>query len=464
MSASTTSAIDPLRVRARNARAISPGPVLYWMSRDQRLSDNWAALYALEQANQLRQPLVIAFVLMPQLSHASRTHYQWMLQGLQQMHDQAQALGIGCVVQVGNPVAQIGQLAQHLQAGLIVTDMSPLRSARADRQQIAQLPVAVHEVDAHNIVPVWLASDRAEHAAYTLRPKLHKQLDRWLVDIPPLSPPLVAAKPEVRSPSQSLTALLSHSSLVATEATLQPRLALSSGEQAGREQLASFLSQRLPTYAQQRNNPAQAATSGLSPYLHFGQLSAQRVALAVQQSQHSQTESAQVFLEELMVRRELADNYCYYTPEYDSVQAFPAWARATLRDHEADARLHSYSLEQLEQAQTHDQLWNTAQTEMLKTGTMHGYLRMYWAKQLLRWTPNAERALELGMYLNDRYHLDGRDPNGYAGLAWALGGVHDRPWPAQPIFGTVRSMSFASTSKKFDFAAYQQRIAQLSPA
>nr|MBP9781655.1 deoxyribodipyrimidine photolyase [Candidatus Woesebacteria bacterium] len=198
--------------------------------------------------------------------------------------------------------------------------------------------------------------------------------------------------------------------------------------------------------------------SNFSPYLHFGQLSAQRVALRIRNSRHNHSTSAEKFLEELIVRRELAENFCFYNQNYDSTASYPEWALQTLREHEPDERLHQYTQEQLELAQTSDPLWNLAQQELRLAGKMHGYMRMYWAKQLLRWTKSVEEAQKLAIYLNDRYELDGRDPNGYAGIAWSLGGVHDRPWPAQPIFGKVRSMSYESTRKKINQESYEKRI------
>ena len=190
-----------------------------------------------------------------------------------------------------------------------------------------------------------------------------------------------------------------------------------------------------------RNDPLKNGQSGLSPYLHFGQIAAQRVALEVMGSA-GPTDARKAFLEELIVRRELSDNFCFYNPRYDRVDGFPAWARATLDRHRRDPRDYLYTPEQFEQARTHDDLWNAAQREMVRTGKMHGYLRMYWAKKILEWTPSPEEALKIAITLNDRYELDGRDPNGYAGIAWSLGGVHDRPWGERKVFGMIRYMSY----------------------
>jgi deoxyribodipyrimidine photo-lyase len=191
----------------------------------------------------------------------------------------------------------------------------------------------------------------------------------------------------------------------------------------------------------------------LSPWLHFGQISAQRVALAAQ-STGAPADALQAFLEQLIVRRELADNWCLYNADYDSVVGFPAWALQTLANHVEDPRRHTYTLPQLNEEATHDPLWNAAQRHLREEGYLHGYLRMYWAKQILIWTTSADEALKDVLWLNDRYELDGRDPNGYVGAAWSIGGVHDRPWPQRPVFGSVRSMTLTGARSKFDVEEY----------
>ena len=217
-----------------------------------------------------------------------------------------------------------------------------------------------------------------------------------------------------------------------------------------------FLS-RIGRYNLERNNPVLEAQSGLSPWLHFGQISAQRVALETLRNETDPSLSAS-FLEELIVRRELADNFCLYRPHYDSVDVFPAWAQTSLKEHLADPRPYNYSIETLEKAQTHDPLWNAAQMEMILTEKMHGWMRMYWGKKILEWSSTPEEAMQKAIFLNDRYSLDGRDPNGYAGIAWCIGGIHDRAWPSRPIFGKIRYMNAAGAKRKFDTQAYIQRV------
>jgi deoxyribodipyrimidine photo-lyase len=228
------------------------------------------------------------------------------------------------------------------------------------------------------------------------------------------------------------------------------------GAAAGRRRVRQFLKHGLPGYAVARNEPAADGTSRLSPYLHFGQLGPREVAIAVRDAE-APAEDRQAFLEQLIVRRELAVNFVKFNPRYDALDGCERWARATLDRHRHDERQWVYGERQLEEAATHDPLWNASQRQMMETGWMHGYVRMYWAKKILEWSASPEEAMATAIALNDRYEIDGRDPNGYAGIAWAIGGKHDRPWAERPIFGTVRYMSLASTSKKFDSRAYIAR-------
>ena len=209
------------------------------------------------------------------------------------------------------------------------------------------------------------------------------------------------------------------------------------GRKAAERAVQQFVRHRLEHYTEDRNDPLLNGQSGLSPYLHFGTVSPLRVALAVQRSEASD-EAKGVYLEELVVRRELADNFCYYQPYHDRYEGLPEWSRRTLEKHAQDRRQHQYTTVELEAGETEDDLWNAMQMEMVRKGKMHGYLRMYWGKKVLEWTTSPREAVDRLIYLNDRYELDGRDPNGYTGILWSVGGLHDRPWKERPIFGTVQ--------------------------
>ncbi len=312
----------------------------------------------------------------------------------------------------------------------------------------------LYEVDAHNIVPCWAASPKQEFAAYTIRPKIKRALPEFLEEFPKLKKHPVSWQGKI--PKNNWTGIqktLKVSSIPEAD-WIKP------GEKHALNTLKIFIEKKLPSYATKRNDPVADGQSNLSPYLHFGQISAQRVALEVENASVDKA-SRDTFLEELIVRRELADNFCFYTPQYDKFEGFPAWARKTLNAHRKDRRAYSYTLQQFEYAKTHDELWNAAQTEMVKRGKMHGYMRMYWAKKILEWTGSPEKAMEIAIYLNDLYGLDGRDPNGYTGIAWSIGGVHDRAWNERPIFGKIRYMSYNGCKSKFDVKRYIQHIHSL---
>lgn len=444
--------VDAGRVRQLNKQEIIDGPIVYWMSRDQRMRDNWALLYAQQLAEEKRQPLVVVFCLAKGFLGATLRQYDFMLKGLEKTERDLRALNIPLQILVGEPKEELVRFVGGIRAGAVVSDFDPLRIKQIWKRSVSgALECALFEVDAHNIVPCWMASPKREFGAYTLRPKINRVLEAWLTEFPKMK------KQEtknlhgyVQTDWDAILTVLAVNRLVA------PVEWISAGERAAHKRLRDFLRGGLEGYATLRNNPNVQGQSDLSPYLHFGQLSAQRVALAVRQTETDAASKA-AFLEELIVRRELADNYCLYNEHYDSFAGFPEWARKTLGEHRDDPREYLYGKEQLAHALTHDELWNAAQHELVQTGKMHGYLRMYWAKKILEWTDSPEEALEIAIFLNDTYSLDGRDPNGYAGIAWSIGGVHDRAWFERVIFGKIRYMSFGGCKTKFDVRAYIEK-------
>jgi deoxyribodipyrimidine photo-lyase len=337
-----------------------------------------------------------------------------------------------------------------------VTDFDPLRVKREWKMKVADtIDIPLYEVDAHNIIPCWVASSKQEYGAYTLRPKIKKLLPFYLDEFPKLrSHPVDWRGPATKIPWDRLASTLRIDTTVPEITWLEP------GEQAAHQFLARFAAGGLTHYVNDRNDPTLSAQSNLSPYLHFGQLSAQRAALSITGASVP-GDIKDAMLEELIVRRELADNFCQYNPSYDTVDAFPDWAKKTLNAHRRDRREFIYSREVLEKGETHDPLWNAAQHEMVRRGKMHGYLRMYWGKKILEWTRSPEEALQFALYLNDRYELDGRDPNGYAGIAWSIGGVHDRAWGERPVFGKIRYMSYNGCRSKFNVDKYRAGVAAL---
>lgn len=457
------------RARPLNQKAAANGPVLLWMDRDIRTQDNWALAHAQKAAEESGTFVIAAYNLVPGFLGGTFRQHAFKLAGLKEVARDFEKLAIPFFITTkGDGIDELLALARTHGVGRLVTDFSPLRIQRAWKERVAKAStVLVEEVDAHNIVPAWIVSQKAEVGARTLRPKLHRLVPTYLEEVPK---PKKQSSP-VTGPEIDWDALLHNSSVDTSVA----ETAFVGGTSAGHKVLDTFLEEHLSTYAKERNDAAVNGQSNLSPYLHYGMLYAGTIAQAVAEAAHARVdtllekhrnaashsgepttrESAAAFLEELIVRRELSDNFCLYNPDtYDSVECFSAWAKASLDAHAGDPREHLYSDEIFERGETHDELWNAAQLQMVREGKMHGYMRMYWAKKILEWTRSPEEAIRIAIYLNDRYELDGRDPNGYAGIAWSIGGVHDRPWFNRPIFGLVRYMARSGADKKFDTKAY----------
>ncbi|ABL65974.1 Deoxyribodipyrimidine photo-lyase type II [Chlorobium phaeobacteroides DSM 266] len=444
--------IDPRRTRVLNSCSDKPGAVIYWMSRDQRLNHNWALLFAREKAARKGQPLVVVFALAPSFLDAPFRHYDFMLKGLEETSKALERINIPFMLLEGEPDTEISRYACQSEAGAVVTDFSPLNISRNWKKKAADiLDIPLYEVDAHNIVPCWYASDKQEYAARTLRPKLQARLDEFLVPFPTILP-LPAPHVHHRSPDWKQVR-----ERLQKDRSVPPVNRIAPGETAAAESLENFIKSRLSGYATARNDPNSNALSQLSPYLHFGQISAQHVALRVAESRAPQKDKT-AFLEELIIRRELSDNFCNYNPSYDRFEGIPAWAKQTLLLHGQDKREYLYTIDVFEKAATHDKLWNAAQSELVQSGKIHGYMRMYWAKKILEWSSSPPEAFEMAIYLNDRYALDGRDPNGYAGVAWSIGGLHDRPWFERPVYGNIRYMNASGCRRKFDVERYISRF------
>jgi len=441
--------MNPDRILTLRKGLPARGPVLYWMSREQRCEDNWALLHARDLAEQSGVPLLIAFCLVPVFNSAIYRSWAFMLRGLAEVEEHLAAKGFPLYLLRGEPGSELPKLIKSERVSMLVADMDPLREKRAWLQQVvAQCDIPCHLVDAHNIVPVWRASPKAEFAARTIRPRLLRALPAYLEPFPVLreQSKRPAAWPQRVDWKSLLEAYRGANDL--------PELSwLIPGENAARLALELFIGSKLEDYDTARNDPTRDGQSHLSPYLHFGQLAPQRAAWETEQAD-APPEARGAFLEELVVRRELSDNYCWYNQSYGTFDGLPAWAQRTLNAHRGDPRAYLYSFDELEQARTHDPLWNAAQRELLRTGKMHGYLRMYWAKKVMEWSVSPEAALNDVIRLNDTYSLDGRDPNGYVGAAWAVGGLHDRPWMNRPVFGQIRYMNYEGCRRKFDVDKY----------
>ena len=419
--------------------------VLYWMVRDKRAVDNWALIAAQKHAITHKIPLIVCFQYIGKFSNANIRQYKFLFEGLKETLQILQSHNIPLFLIQGKAEIKIPELIKKFHVGAIFTDFSPLNIyKRRLNKVLSKTNIPFYQVDAHNIVPIWEASDKQEYAAYTIRPKILSKLNNFLVEYPkitkhPFSINNHPAKIEFENIYQGLE----------IDNSIKELDWIVPGESAAIDTLHSFIENKLIDYDEKRNNPNFQQLSNLSPYIHYGQISAQRIALEL-----VQFDNADSFLEQCIIRRELSDNYCYYNEKYDDYNGFPEWAKKSLNEHWNDPREYIYNKEEFENSATHDNLWNAAQNEMKTKGKMHGYMRMYWAKKILEWSNNPESALQIAIDLNDKYSLDGRDPNGYTGIAWSIGGVHDRPWFERPVFGKIRYMNLNGCKKKFDTENY----------
>ncbi|MDZ4374406.1 MAG: deoxyribodipyrimidine photo-lyase [Phenylobacterium sp.] len=436
--------------------------VLYWMQQSQRAEFNPALEYALEQANDLDLPLVVCFGLTA-FPEANARHYGFMLDGLAEVRRRLEARGVAFVIRKAPPQDLTRALA--VDAALVVCDRGYLKIQRTWRAKLAESLAQgdirrLVQVEGDVVVPVERVSDHHEYAARTLRPKLHRIWDDFLE-------PLAARPVRRRADSLSLADLPGAPvdlddvpgvlAGLKIDQTVGPVRRFPAGEGAARAALDTFIDRSLARYGAERGKPESGVASLMSPYLHFGQISPVEIALAARRTPASDSRAS--YIEELIVRRELAMNHCFYAPDYDRYDAMPEWARKTLADHAGDDRPYLYGREQFEAAATHDPYWNAAMREMRSTGYMHNYLRMYWGKKVLHWSRSPEEAFETTLALNNRWFLDGRDANSFTNVGW-LYGLHDRPWGPQPVFGTVRSMG-PNTFKKFDADAYVRLVARM---
>jgi deoxyribodipyrimidine photo-lyase len=454
--------IQSTRIRPLNERPVRPDKayVLYWMGLSQRTRCNHALEYAVRQANDLRLPVLVCYGLAEKIPETNARHWSFLLEGMAEIGPALAARGIGFVAERHPPVETALRYAAN--AALVVCDryyLKPIRRFYADFA--ARSPCAVTQVETDVVVPVETASTKHEYAARTLRPKLRKLLPEYLT---PLHEAAVA-RPWSGEPQRGTLDLSDVPKLVASldcDQSVKPVKRFRGGMAAAAERLARFLAKGLPVYADGRGLPEAGAASHMSPYLHYGQISPLEIALAVLGAPRGSQTDKDTYVEELVVRRELAMNHCHYAADYDDYGTLPDWARRTLAARRSDPRPKLYSYEQFDQGLTHDRYWNAAMKEMRATGYMHNHMRMYWGKKILEWSASPEEAFETALRLNNRYFLDGRDCNSYTNVGW-LFGLHDRPWGGRPVYGTVRSLGQA-TLRKFDADAYVREVDRLAAA
>jgi len=427
------------------------------MQASQRVECNHALEYAVGEANGLNLPVVVVFGLTDRFPEANLRHYTFMLEGLEEVREGLRARGIRFVLLHRSPERAAVDLAG--EAALVVTDRGYLRIQRQWRSHVAaNAPCAVVQVESDVVVPAETASPKEEYTAGTLRPKLHRVLKGYLAPLGERPARKDSLSLRLDVDAQEDFAALARSLKV--DRTVPPVVSLRGGTAAARARLEAFIAGKLRHYGDRRNDPGLDYASGLSPYLHFGQISPLAVALRVCAEKAVPAAARDAFLEELIVRRELGINFALHNDRYDEYASLPDWARKTLAAHARDRREYLYDEGQWERAETHDPYWNAAQREMVLTGRMHNYMRMYWGKKILEWSRSPEEAFRTALRLNNKYELDGRDPNSFAGVAWCFG-KHDRAWPERKVFGKIRFMNDAGLRRKFDMPAYLEKVAAL---
>lgn len=451
--------IHPDRLRQLNDQPIrNKSYVLYWMQASQRAVHNHALEYAIAQANSLGQPVMVGFGLMDDYPEANERHYAFMLEGLAAVNQGLEERGIPFVIRRGSPPDAALRLGAD--ASMIVCDRGYLRHQRKWRDDVAsKAHCRVMQVESDVVVPVESASGKLEFAARTIRPKINRLVEEHLhAELRPAR--LKAHLTSALKSDIDLTNIDKALAKLKIDRVVQRTNFLIGGYPDAKKHLNQFIKDHLPSYSTGRKDLRAFRTSLLAAYLHFGQISPSEIAIAVGQSSAPATEK-ETYLEELIVRRELAMNFVYYQPAYDQYSGLPAWSRATLREHARDERTYHYSRALLEAAETHDPYWNAAQRQMVSTGFMHNMMRMYWGKKILEWKNDPEEAFSDAIYLNNRYFLCGRDPASYANVGW-LFGLHDRPWQKRKIFGTVRYMNAAGLERKFDMDGYVRQFGERS--
>lgn len=430
--------------------------VLYWMQASMRTRYNHALAEAVARAEKLEKPVVVGFGVMDDYPEANARHYAFMLQGLADVAANLKDKGIRFVLRHGHPADVALELAKD--ACLVICDRGYTAHQKAWRDTVGEKAgVQAIQVESDIVVPVETASDKLESAARTIRRKINDRRDDFIQEM------------RIPSPSKSSLTLGGLDGLDASDwegvldklkldRAVKPVIDFTGGEEAGQRLLNTFIDDNLEDYADRRSVPHDGAASRLSPYLHFGNLSPVEIALKCKDAIAPQSEGLKSFLEEMIVRRELSINFVNYCPDYDKYSgAVPDWAQTTLKAHRPDDRPHIYTREEMEAADTHDDIWNAAMTEMVERGYLNNHVRMYWVKRIMDWTNTPEYAHETALYLNNKYFLDGRDPNSFSNIAWAFG-RHDRPFQERAVIGKVRPFTDAALKRRFDVKAYVTRV------
>ena len=443
--------IEKERIKILNKNKLQNNKfILYWMQASQRVEYNHALEYSIEMANKYKKPLIVFFGLTDNFLDANLRHYQFMLEGLLDVKKELEKKDIKFIIRKTSPELGVIDLAK--QACIVITDRGYLNIQKKWRKYASEkIRCPFIQVESDVVIPIEVTSIKEEYSAATIRKKINLKLKDFLKPIKNK----VAFKDslDLKLDSIEISNINKVLSSLNIDRSVKPVEKFKGGTTEAKKHLNFFIKKRIYKYHIYKNDPNKDYISNLSPYLHFGQISPVYIALKCSEISGKGVSS---FLEELIVRRELSMNYVYYNVDYDNFNGLPSWAKNSLKKHEMDKREYIYSIDEFEEAETHDPYWNAAEKQMLKFGKMHGYMRMYWGKKIIEWTKKPEDAFYIGVYLNNKYEMDGRDPNAYAGVAWCFG-KHDRPWSERPIFGNVRYMNANGLRRKFDVESYSKK-------
>ena len=394
--------INPARIFEFNNKPIKSGKIIYMCEREIRAKDNFALQFALQKSKKLNLPLKIIH---PKINYEYNLKQKFIDSQIAQAEKQFKQIGLDFEVIEKTP----DEIIKNLNPALIILDFNPILK----RKYLKNADFKIYEIDGHNIISTRFVSDKQEYSATTLRRKIYYKISPFLTEFDNLTTEKVEAN----------------------------------------YVLENFIKNKLQYYAEYKNDISKDVLSGLSKYLNLGFISSQRVALEVIKSGVNDI-NKEVFLEELIVRKELADNFCLYANSFKDFSGISNWAKMSLNNHKFDIRPYIYSMEELENAKTYDTLWNATQIQLIREGTIHGYLRMYWAKKISEWTPSPKEELKMAIYLNDKYAYDSPSANGYVGILWAIAGLHDRAFVDYPITGKIRRMTYDSLKRKYDLGDY----------
>lgn len=448
------------RIKKLNDKPINPHGkfIVYSMEASQRVYFNHAIEFAISIANEYQKPMITIFNLTDKYKHSNQRYYKFMIEGLIELRKHFNQRGIKFIINKSDYVS--GSIEFSKNAVALVTDRNYLKLQRSWREKVAgSVDVAVFQVESDVLIPIETVSNKMEPYAFTIRKKIMNLFNHFLQPFDHLELKVKLNESDFEgmefSNAEEYLQLLDINKEVKSVDKY-----FKGGYSEAKKLLKLFIEQKLSHYKEFRSDPTKDFQSDLSPYLHFGQISIHEILNEILKNYDFNDENVQSFINEAIIWRELARNFCFYNPNYNQYEGIPGWAKKSLEEHFKDKREIIYSLDELEFAKTHDPYWNAAQIQLLRTGKMHNYMRMYWAKKLIEWTHYPKDAFNIACYLNDKYELDGRDPNGYAGISWCFG-THDRPWFERPIFGQIRYMNDKGLERKFDIKAYLEKYSKI---